>query len=282
MRNRIFAAVGVAALATVGIAAPASAVSDTTADLWLVHAFPDEVLGDSEPSAVTIDIGGGAIVLDNVQPETVAPQVDLDPGTYNVTITRESDDAEVFNDDVTLEAGMSYTAVAHPNVDNDAFVLSVFVNDISTIDAGEGKVTVRHTAGVGAVDVRSGDTVVAPGLANPNEGTLELPAGVIDDVNVVLADTDTRAIELGDVTLEEGQHIFVHAFGPDGDDFGGIVFAIDGLHSTPDGIPGGSAGLVTEGSPLGLGAGIAGALALMLLIAGAVVATRRNTVSAER
>lgn len=286
MRNRILAGLGVAALATVGLAVPANAVSSTTADLWLVHAFPDDVLGDGQPSDVTIDIGNGAIVLNNVAPETVAPQVDLAPGTYNVTITRESDSAEVFNADVTLVAGVSYTAVAHPSIDGsdavDGFTVSVFENDLSTIAAGQGKITVRHTAGVGAVDVRSGTSVVAGGLSNPNEGTLVLPAGVVADVNAAVAGTDTRAIELGDVTLEEGQHIFVHAYGPEEGDFGAIVFAIDGLHSTPGGIPGGTAGLVDESAQGGLALGVAGAAALLLLIAGGVIAVRRNQVAAER
>ena len=34
MRNRILAGLGVAALATAGIAVPANALSSTTADLW--------------------------------------------------------------------------------------------------------------------------------------------------------------------------------------------------------------------------------------------------------
>lgn len=285
MRNRILAGLGVVALATVGFAAPANAVSDTTADLWLVHAFPDDALGDGESSTVTIDIGNGAIVLDGVTPETVAPQVDLEPNTYNVTITRESDNTELFNADVTLEAGVSYTAVAHPSIDGDdevnGFTVSIFENDLSTIPAGQGKITVRHTAGVGAVDIRSGSAVVAGGLANPNEGTLTLAAGVVSDVNAAVAGTDTRAIELGDVTLGEGQHIFVHAFGPDGGDFGAVIFDIEGLHSTPGGIPGGTAGLVDEGTN-GIAFGLAGAAALMLLIAGGVIAVRRNAVTAER
>jgi len=282
MRNRILAGLGVAALALVGFAAPANAVSSTTADLWLVHAFPDDALGDGQASDVTIDIGNGAIVLNNVAPEAVAPQVDLAPGTYNVTITRESDSTELFNADVTLAAGTSYTAVAHPNAAGTAFTVTVYTNDISTIAAGEGKITVRHTAGVGAVDIRSGSTVVRPALANPDQDVLTLPAGVVADVNAAVAGTDNRAIELGDVTLEEGQNIFVHAYGTGAGPFSAIVFAIDGLHSTPGGIPGGTAGLVDEGSNLGLAAGVAGAAALMLLIAGGVVAARRQTASVER
>ena len=62
MRNRILAGLGVAALATVGLAAPANAISDTSADLYVVHAFPGLTafgpMEDETFSAVIFTIDG--------------------------------------------------------------------------------------------------------------------------------------------------------------------------------------------------------------------------------
>ncbi|MDO8338989.1 MAG: DUF4397 domain-containing protein [Microcella sp.] len=277
MRNRILAGLGVAALATVGVAAPANAISDTSADLYVVHAFP----------GLTVDVyvnDGAEPALADFEPMDVAGPLDLPAGDYNFKVVAAGGDPTVEEEvaielDATLAANTSYTAVAHPLEDGTP-VLSAFVNDISEIPAGEGKITVRHTAQVGAVDVRSGDAVLIEALANPDEAdVLQLPADTYADINVVPTGTDTRAIELGDVVLPAGTNIFVHAFGPMEDEtFSAVVFTIDDLHSAPAEIPAGEAGLgqQSNGGLIALGA------ALMLALAGAAVVVRRQTVGAER
>lgn len=276
MRNRILAGLGVAALATVGVAAPANAISDTSADLYVVHAFPGAVVDvfvNDEPFEP----------LQDFAPGTVAGPVDLPAGEYNIKISADGgtiDDA-LIDETVTLAANMSYTAVAHPaNDEAGTPTLTAFVNDISEIPAGQGKITVRHTANAPAVDVRSGDAELAGDLTNGQEIVLgPLAADTYADVNVVLAGTDTRAIELGDVALPAGTNIFVHAYGPLEDEtFDAIVFTIADLHSAPAGVPAGEAGLgqQSNGGLIALGA------ALMLALAGAAVVVRRQTVGAQR
>lgn len=276
MRNRILAGLGVAALATVGVAAPANAISDTSADLYVVHAFPGAVVDvfvNDEPFAP----------LQDFAPGTVAGPVDLPAGEYNIKISADGgtiDDA-LIDETVTLAANTSYTAVAHPaNDEAGTPTLSAFVNDISEIPAGQGKITVRHTANAPAVDVRSGDAELAGDLTNGQEIVLgPLAADTYADVNVVLAGTDTRAIELGDVALPAGTNIFVQAYGPlEDESFDAIVFTIDDLHSAPAGVPAGEAGLGQQwnGGLIALGA------ALMLALAGAAVVVRRQTVGAQR
>ena len=77
MRNRILAGLGVAALATVGVAAPATAVSPTTADIWVVHAVP----------GVEVDVYiNGNLAIAGFDPTTVTPLVDVAPGNYVVDI----------------------------------------------------------------------------------------------------------------------------------------------------------------------------------------------------
>ena len=137
--------------------------------------------------------------------------------------------------------------------------------------AGEARVTVRHTAAAPAVDVRAGGTVVAPGLTNPNEASLEVPAGTIS-ADVTLAGTDTVAIGPADLTLAEGTVTAVYARGSADAGYQLAVQTFSGMSSSPSGVPGGTAGLVDDGLPLPLvaltGAGlVAAALAGRKLLA---------------
>ena len=110
-----------------------------------------------------------------------------------------------------MPAGANATVVAHLGEDGTP-VLTPFVNDVSAIAAGQARVTVRHTAAAPAVDIRAGGTVVAPGLANPNEASLTVPAGTVS-ADVVLAGTDTVAIGPADLDLAEGTNTIVYAWG---------------------------------------------------------------------
>ncbi len=284
MRNRILAGLGAATLATVGLAAPANAVTDETADVYIVHAFPG--------ATVDINIASGTITLDDVGPGVAAgpglasPNVGVDalgglaPGDYNVVITNTADDSELFNDDLSLEAGVSYTVVAHPTEPAGDFTVSVFENQLTTSEVGNGLITVRHTANVGAVSVFSDGTELAGPLSNGDEGVLDVAAATYPNVYAG-PDADTPAIELGDVTLPAGTNILVHAFGPDGEDFSAVVFTIGGL-TTPDGVPAGSAGLVDEGAGAGFGWAAGGAALLLMVLVAAGILVRRQTVSAQR
>lgn len=281
MRNRILAGLGVAALATVGVAAPANAISDTSADVYVVHAVPGLV--------VDISVEGAPVeALQNFQPGTSAGPLDLPAGEYTIDVFADNaaeGDAPAITNTFTLEANKSYTVVAHPgNAEGEGAALTAFANDISEIPAGQGKVTVRHTAAAPAVNVNTGSTQL-------NEDALELgdelvlgplAAGTIADVNVTVAEGGQRAIELGDVALPAGTNIFVHAYGPEGEGdaaaYDAIIFAISDLHSTPSGVPAGEAGLGQQNNS-GL---IAAGAALLLALAAAAVVVRRQTVGAER
>lgn len=289
MRNRILAGLGVAALATVGIATPATAFDAGKADLYIVHAFSASAA--IPDTTVSIDIASGTIELPNVPegvaagPDLAAPNVavaalgNLDPGTYNVTITLDADSSELFNADVTLEPNKSYTAVAYPAI-GGAFSVKVFENDVTAAE-GSGLITVRHTADVVPVNIYSDGTELAGPLANGEEGVLEVAAATYQNVFAGV-DAASPAIELGNVTLPAATNILVHAYGPDtAGEFSAVVFTIGGL-TVPTGVPGGTAGLVDEGAPIN-GAAIGGLAALVLaLMAAVAVILRRRTVSVER
>jgi hypothetical protein len=278
MRNRILAGVGIAALATVGLAAPANALSSTTADVWVVHAVP----------GLTVDVYlNGSLTLEDFEPGTFEPLVDVAPGDYTVDIVAANAAAPAAGAsgitlDVAVAANTSYTLVAHPSASGDGnpILISPFVNDLTPAAAGEASVTVRHTANAPEVNV-----VVAPstplfsGLENTDFAEGTVAAGTYN-LQVQVAADDSVAIDLPGTVLVAGTHYFIHAFGPAGTPavYSPIVFTIS---DTPTSVPAGSAGLVAEsGTDSALLAGSAALLAL-LLAAGFVVA-RRQTVEAGR
>ncbi len=295
MRNRILAGLGVAALATVGVATPATAFDPGTADLYIVHAFP--ALATAGDTNVDIFIDDASIATD-VAPETVAgPGLtgsgqaniaglgNLPPKTYQVRIQTTTGATVLYDEAVPLEANKAYTAVAHPTVGTpgiDRFTVSLFENQ-TTAAAGNGVVTVRHTANVDPVFLFSDTTELGGPLGNPDEAVLEVPAATYPNVFASLSQsTPAAAIEVGDVPLPAGTNIFVHAFGPDLDgEFRPIVYSVGGL-TLPTGVPGGTAGLVDEGAPVS-GIALGGVAALMLaLMAAVAVVVRRRSVSVER
>ncbi len=282
MRNRILAGLGVAALATVGVAAPATALSSTTADIWVVHAVP----------GVEVDVYiNGDLAIAGFDPTTVTPLVDVAPGNYVVDIVpAASPAAETITPGsglfgtgaggADIAANTSYTLVAHPDADGD-FVLTPFVNDLTEAGEGNASVTVRHTAEAPAVNVVAlPSTELFSGVVNGTGGTVTVPAGTYDiQVQVAGSDPLVVAIDAADTVLEEGVHYFLHAYGPVDGAYSIIPFTIG---EAAGGIPAGSAGLVADNAVPVNGAAIAGAAALLaLLVAAGVVVTRRR-VAAER
>jgi hypothetical protein len=147
-----------------------------------------------------------------------------------------------------VPAGANATVVAHLTAEG-APILTPFVNDVSAIPAGQARVTVRHTAAAPAVDVRAGGSPVVPGLTNPSEATLTVPAGTVN-ADVVLAGTDTVAIGPADLSLAEGATTVVYAWGSEDAGYELAVQTISGGHSSPSGVPGGTAGLIDDSLPM--------------------------------
>ncbi|WP_104163450.1 DUF4397 domain-containing protein [Cryobacterium sp. N22] len=265
--------VGIAAGALVALAgiAPANAATDV-AQLSVLHGVP----------GLTVDVYvNGDLTLDDFEPGDIAGPLELPAGTYTVAITA-SDAADASSPaigpvDLPLEAGQNYTAAAHLD-EAGAPTATLFTNDISTVGAGEGRLTVRHVAAAPAVDVLAGGTAVITNLSNPDESLLTLPAGVVS-ASVAATGTTDPVIGPADVDVVEGTNTIVYAWGSLTDsNLALAVQTIDGLHSNPDGVPAGSAGLVATNQPgdsSGLWFGGA-ALALVLAIsAAAVYGTRR-------
>jgi Domain of unknown function (DUF4397) len=278
MKKIIAAGVGVGALVALGALAPANAADDT-AMLSVLHGVP----------GLTVDVYvNGELKLDDFKPGDLAGPLELPAGTYTVAITA-SDAADASSPaigpvDLPLEAGMNYTAVAHLTEAGEP-TATLFTNDTSQIAAGQGRLTVRHVAAAPAVDVLAGGSAVVSNLANPDEQKLDIPASVVSATIVAAGTTEPAVLGPADVDVAEGVNTIVYAWGSlEDDNLALAVQTVSGMHSTPDGVPAGSAGLAATNAP-GSGTGtwavIGGAL-LAALALGFALLRRRSVAASER
>jgi hypothetical protein len=257
----------VAIAAALAFAGPAQA-AEGDAQLSVLHGVP----------GLTVDVWvNGERTLDDFTPGTLAGPLALPAGNYALAITAadaaDATAAVIGPVNVTLAANGNYTAVANLDAAGKP-TANLFTNDVSQIEPGKGKLTVRHTAAAPAVDVLAAGSAVISNLANPNEQTLTLDPGTIPAA-VAAAGTTQPVIGPADVAVAEGTHTIVYAWGSLADqNLQLAVQTIEGLHSAPGAVPGGRSGAADEGAA-GQAIAIAGfGAAGIALLLGAVAASR--------
>lgn len=264
--TRLFA--GAAAAALLALPAAAASADGHEGTVTVLHGVP----------GVTVDVYvNGDLTLEDFEPNTVTDPLTLPAGDYEIDIYAadadpEADDA-VISGATTLPGGANASLVAHLTADGTP-TLGVFVNDISEVAAGEARVTARHAAAAPAVDILVNGDAAATDVTNPMEFSTDVPADAYD-LAVNLAGTDTTVLSADGVELAEGTSTIVYAIGSAGDEtLGLLVQSIDGLHSSPEGVPAGNAGLADGSSTAAFAlAGLGGALLL------ASTRRRRSTVA---
>ena len=267
MHTSIFATGALAMAATLAFAGPAHA-AEGDAQLSVLHGVP----------GLTVDVWvNGERTLDDFAPSTLAGPLALPAGSYDIAITAaDAADASapvIGPVTVKLAAKGNYTAVANLGADGKP-TANLFTNDVSQIAAGKGKLTVRHTAAAPAVDVLAGGSAVISSLSNPKEKTLTLDPGTVPAA-VAAAGTTQPVIGPADVTVKEGTHTIVYAWGSLADkNLQLAVQTIDGLHSVPGSVPGGRSGAADDGT--GQAAATIGfSAAGLALLLGGIAASRR-------
>lgn len=270
------AATAACGLAFLGTALPASASetggSGDAAMLSVLHGVPDT------PVDVYVN---GELTLDDFAPADLAGPLELPAGDYELAITAadaEDDSAPVIGPvDVALEGGGNYTAVAHLDAEGQP-TATAFVNDTSALDAGNGRLVVRHVAAAPAVDVWADGSVAITGLANPNEEVLDLPASTIEAAVSVSGETDP-VLGPVDVEVAEGAATIVYAWGSAEDDSLALATqSVEGMHSAPDGVPTGNTLVPADNQGLWW---TVGGGALLLAGAGTVAALRRHALARD-
>ncbi|MCC2308873.1 DUF4397 domain-containing protein [Cellulomonas chengniuliangii] len=277
MRARPFAAAaGTIAVAALTFAAvPAQAATGDNAQLSVLHGVP----------GLTVDVWvNGERTIDDFTPGSLAGPLDLPAGTYTVAITAaDATDASspaIGPVDLPLDAGGNYTAVAHLDTAGSP-TATLFTNDTSPTAAGQGRLTVRHVAAAPAVDVLAAGQPVVTNLTNPNEQSLDLPAGTVSATVVAAGTTEPALLGPADVNVAEGSNTIVYAWGNATSDPSTLALAtqvVGGLHSNPSGVQAGQAGLVDDSGtqPWMIAAGV-----LALLGAGVLTVARRQVAPAK-
>jgi len=263
--------VGMTAALGFALAAPATAATTDNAQLSVLHGIPDT------PVDVYVN---GELTLDDFQPGDLAGPLELPAGDYEVALTApDAADASapvLGPATLTLAAGKNYTAAAHLNEGGDP-ALKAFENNTATTVAGQGRLTVRHIAAAPAVDILAGGAPVIEDLTNPNESTLDLPAGTVSAA-VALAGTTEPVLGPADVAIQDGVLTIVYAWGSAED--GNLALAVQtvsGLHSNPGGVPSGTAGYLAERDATTSVVAMAGVGALAIAAAaGSALAVRRR------
>ncbi len=236
----LLAAATAMAMTTMGLAAASPAVAQETSEVFVVHGIP------GQPVDVYVD---GDLTLEGFQPSEIAGPLELPAGAYDVALTAPGDpveDAILAADGVEVPGGANLSVVAHLTEGGEP-TLTPYVNDVSTLAAGEARLTARHNAAAPAVDVRANESPVFSSLVNPDEATAEVDAGTVS-ADVVLAGSEDVVLGPADLDLAEGTLTIAYAIGSaDEGTLELLVQVIDGLHEVPDEVPAGTGGHAATG-----------------------------------
>lgn len=266
--KRILAASAAVSIAALGItpASPSSAQAGGEATVSVLHAVP----------GLTVDVyANGDELIPDFEPGTLTDPLSLPAGSYDLAVYADGDtpdnaDPAIEANGVEVPAGANATVVAHLDEQGNP-TLTPFVNDVSATAAGQARLVVRHTAAAPAVDVRADGDVLFGGLTNPNEEAGDVPAGTYS-ADVTLAGEDEPVLGPADLDLAEGTATIVYAWGSaEEGNLDLAVQTIDGLHSSPAGVPSGETG---EAAPATGAPGWAWGLGLVSLVAFGVAGRR--------
>jgi hypothetical protein len=261
---RLITALGL--ILTLSVAGVASA-SSHTGTVTVVHGVP----------GLTVDVYvNGDLTLEGFAPGAITDPLELDEGTYDIEIRaagEPADSAPAIAGSANVQAGINASIVAHLAEDGTPS-LAVFGNDVTTIQPGETRLTVRHAAAAPAVDVWIDGEVAIDNFVTGDEATLDVPAA---SYNVAVSATGDDQPVLGpaDFDLGEGTHYIVYAIGSlDDGSLDLLVQTITGLHDAPTSVPAGTGSTAaTEGSSMLLI--IAAAMGVVAVGGTAFVARRR-------
>jgi hypothetical protein len=210
----------------------------------VVHGVPD----------LLVDVYvNGDLTLEDFAYGDVAGPLALPEGSYDLEVFAADADPEADDPALTgsadLPAGAVATIAAYLQ-EGGSPTLGVFVENNGAIDAGNARVTARHLADFGAVDVLANDGAVFEGVTNGQGGDADVPADTYNIKITAAGDAETVAFD-SDVALAEGTNTIAYAIGSVADgNFQVATAAISGLGDTPEGVPTGDAGLASTVDPI--------------------------------
>jgi hypothetical protein len=242
------------------VAAPAGAQSDDD-DVIIVtalHAIPGE---NDFPVDVYLD---DELAIAGFTKMMRSDPFELEPGTFTIKIYASGADPSAtdpaLEQIIELTESGNYALVAHL-ADGGQPIIAIYSNDLSPIPMGQGRLVVRQTADVGSVDVTASGELIATGLRNTGEVTVDLPAGIHQ--LIIVPEGGGEPLADVEVELVEGELTAVFAITTlEGNVVDLAVQTVTGAQSTPSAVPTGTGGLAAPQGP-----DVAIALALLGLAA---------------
>lgn len=149
MRRTLTVLLSVLMLGALAVA-PASAAEPGKAELSVLHGIPGAIVD------VYVD---GNLTLDDFEFTTLAGPLELPAASYKVDIMADGEnpagDTPILSGKIALPSGGNVTAVANLDASGTP-TISVFNNDTTLTNVGQGRVTARHLAKAPAVDILAG------------------------------------------------------------------------------------------------------------------------------
>lgn len=237
-------ALAIVAVALAIVPAVSAMGQSSEGQVIVVHGVPD--------LAVDIYVNGDLTFENSTFGDVFGP-ISLPAGDYEVEIFATGADPEAdtpaLSGSASLPAGAAATIAAYLQ-EGGTPTLGVFVEDNSPIAAGSARVTARHLADFGAVDILANDDAVFEGVTNGQGADAEVPADTYNIKITAAGDPATVAFD-SDVPLAAGTNTIAYAIGSvAGESFQVAAASLTGLGESPTGVPTGDAGLAAEGSSM--------------------------------
>lgn len=212
MRKMLVAAL--AAVMAFALAGPASA-GPNDGTVTVVHAVP----------GLTVDVYlNDGLALPGFEPGTITDPIELPAGDYTVDLRAAGaapSSAPALSATIPLAAGTNVSWVAHLDADGDP-TLSAFRNKSRPVAKGASRLTVRHTAAAGPVDVFANGSRLLSNFANGDQATVVAPKGIY--AAWVAAPNDyAPVIGPAVLKLQKGMAYAVYAWGSADAGFGFLV-----------------------------------------------------------
>ncbi|MGD8597868.1 MAG: DUF4397 domain-containing protein [Anaerolineae bacterium] len=253
----------VSAVLVLSLVMATAALAQDMSRVRVVHASPD---------APAVDVWvNGAVAFSNAPFEGITDYAELAAGTYNVQVSPTgATEPIVIDADLDLAAGTDYTVVAVGLLENIEPL--VLVDNNSAPAAGKAHVRFVHASpDAPAVDiaVANGGPVLFSNVPFKGVGDyLPVDAGTYD-LEARLAGTDTVALSVPGVALEEGTVYTIFAMGlAGGEPALKAVPSVDASYEIPTTLPETGGEMINTGLMIAIGAGLA-------LIAGGLLLRKR-------
>ena len=245
-------------------------IAASEAGIQLLHGVPG--------AEVDVYVNGRAIAT-GFEAGTIAGPIAMEPGDYEVALypatdvppasTADRSDEALFTQMVPV-GGSAASIVAHLDT-NGEVTISPFLEQLSAVDPGQGRLMIRHLMAGGDVEATV-DTNVVGSLSPGEEAAVDVDAGSVD---VAIVGADGTVLTSAPVNVGDGELVVLSAIGAPGRSADLVVQRYSGLATAPAAVPTGNSGLLGGGNDE-LGIQLSYGLMAVLALSGVAVFLRRR------